>query len=133
MNEVMSFLEENPVQYLATVGRDGAARCRPFLCAGTLDGRLWFCTNTTKEVYQDLCRNPWAEISVSSPACVWLRLRGRAVFEDNRPAKELCMSNPIVREQYGDASNLIFTVFCLAEAHAVLSDFSGAPPREYTL
>lgn len=28
MNEVVKFLQENPVQYLATVGRDGKAKCR---------------------------------------------------------------------------------------------------------
>ena len=31
MNEVVKFLQENPVQYLATVGRDGKAKCRPFM------------------------------------------------------------------------------------------------------
>ena len=31
MNEVVKFLKENPVQYLATVGRDGKAKCRPFM------------------------------------------------------------------------------------------------------
>ena len=31
MNEVVKFLEENPVQYLATIGRDGKAKCRPFM------------------------------------------------------------------------------------------------------
>ena len=51
---VVAFLNENPVQYLATVGRDGKAKCRPFMFAGELDGKLWFCTNNTKEVYRDM-------------------------------------------------------------------------------
>ena len=42
MNEVVKFLNENPVQYLATVGRDGKAKCRPFMFAGEKDGKLWF-------------------------------------------------------------------------------------------
>ena len=29
MNKVVAFLNANPVQYLATVGRDGKAKCRP--------------------------------------------------------------------------------------------------------
>mgnify|MGYP000863286791 CR=1 FL=1 len=45
MNKVVEFLNANPVQYLATVGRDGKAKCRPFMFAGELDGKLWFCTN----------------------------------------------------------------------------------------
>lgn len=50
MNKVIEFLKENPVQYLATVGRDEKAKCRPFMFAGEMDGKLWFCTNNTKEI-----------------------------------------------------------------------------------
>ena len=42
MNKVVEFLKANPVQYLATVGRDGHAKCRPFMFADELDGKLWF-------------------------------------------------------------------------------------------
>lgn len=31
MNKIVEFLNANPVQYLATVGRDGKAKCRPFM------------------------------------------------------------------------------------------------------
>ena len=54
MNKVVEFLNANPVQYLATVGRDGKAKCRPFMFAGELDGKMWFCTNNQKEVYKDM-------------------------------------------------------------------------------
>ena len=133
MNEVVKFLQENPVQYLATVGRDGKAKCRPFMFAGEMDGRLWFCTNCRKEVYQDMQANPNIEITVSNPAYAWIRLNGEAVFEDNLAAKEMSLQNPIVKGQYGEASNPIFKVFYLKNAHAVIADFSGNPPKEYTL
>ena len=68
MNEVVTFLQENPVQYLATVGRDGKAKCRPFMFSGEMDGKLWFCTNNTKDVYKDMQANPNIEITVSSPS-----------------------------------------------------------------
>ena len=89
MNEVVKFLQENPVQYLATVGRDGKAKCRPFMFADEMDGKLWFCTNNTKEVYKDMQVNPNIEISVSSPAYAWIRLNGKAVFKNNMAAKEM--------------------------------------------
>lgn len=54
MNEVVKFLTENPVQYLATVGRDGKAKCRPFMFCCEHDGKLWFDTNNTKDVYLDM-------------------------------------------------------------------------------
>lgn len=133
MKKVIAFLQENPVQYLATIGRDGKAKCRPFMFAGEMDGKLWFCTNSTKDVYKDMQVNPYVELSVSSPSYAWIRLSGKAVFENNMAAKDMCMANPIVKGQYGDASNPIFEVFYLAEARAVIADFSGNPPQEYPL
>lgn len=133
MNEVTQFLQANPVQYLATVGRDGRPKNRPFMFCFEQEGRLWFCTNNQKDVYRDLQQNPWVEVTVSSPEFVWLRLSGKAVFVDNRSVKEGCMNNPIVKGQYQSADNPIFEVFYLAEAHAVIADFSGNPPREYDL
>lgn len=133
MNEVVNFLSENPVQYLATVGRDGKAKCRPFMFCFEQDGKLWFCTNNTKDVYADLQKNPYVEISVSSPSYAWIRLNGKAVFENNRAVKEGCMNNPIVKGQYQTAGNPIFEVFYLEDAKAVIADFSGNPPKSYEL
>ena len=131
MSKVEEFLSENPVQYLATVGRDGRAKCRPFMFAGELDGKLWFCTNNTKDVYKDMQENPEIEISVSSPSYAWIRLHGTAVFEKNMAAKEMCIQNPIVKGQYQTADNPIFEVFYLDNAHGVIADFSGNPPYEF--
>ena len=133
MNEVVKFLTENPIQYLATVGRDGKAKCRPFMFCFEQEGKLWFCTNNTKDVYKDIQANPNIEVSVSSPAYSWIRLNGKAVFENNTSVKEGCMKNPIVQGQYQTADNPIFEVFYLADAKAVIADFSGNPPKEYTL
>ena len=131
MKEVVEFLQANPVQYLATVGRDGKAKCRPFMFCLEQEGKLWFCTNNTKDVYKDLQANPELEVSVSSPEYAWIRLNGKAVFENNMEVKEACMLNPIVKGQYNEASNPIFEVFYLANAKAVIADFSGNSPKEY--
>ena len=131
MNKVVEFLKANPVQYLATVGRDGKAKCRPFMFSGEFDGKLWFCTNNTKDVYKDMQANPEIEISVSSPEYAWIRLYGTAVFEDNKAVKEMCMENGIVKGQYQTADNPIFEVFYLDNAHGVIADFSGNPPYEF--
>lgn len=97
MNKVVEFLNANPVQYLATVGRDGKAKCRPFMFTGELDGRLWFCTNNQKDVYKDMQKNPEIEISVSSPEYAWIRLHGKAVFENNMAAKERMITDFTVK------------------------------------
>lgn len=91
MKKVTEFLNANPVQYLATIGRDGKAKCRPFMFCLEQDGKLWFCTNSTKEVYKDMQEHPFVEVSVYSPEYAWIRLHGKAVFENNmaiKPAKK---------------------------------------------
>ena len=131
MNKVVDFLQANPVQYLGTVGRDGKAKCRPFMFCFEKDGKLWFCTNNTKDVYQDMQANPNVEVSVASAEYAWIRLHGEVVFEDNKEVKQLCMNNPIVKGQYETADNPIFVVFYLKNAEAVIADFSGQPPKTY--
>lgn len=133
MKEVVKFLSDNPVQYLATVGRDGKAKCRPFMFCLEQDGKLWFCTNNTKEVYADMQANPYIEISVSNSQFAWIRLNGKVVFDDNREIKQTCLNNPIVKQQYETADNPIFEVFYLADGKATITDFSGNPPTEYCL
>ena len=95
------------------------------------DGKLWFCTNNTKDVYKDMQANPNIEVSVSSPTYAWIRLNGRAVFENNMAVKEMCIQNPIVKGQYQTADNPIFEVFYLDDPHGVIAAFSGNPPYEF--
>ena len=52
----------------------------------------------------------------------------RLCFENNMAAKEMCIQNPIVKGQYGEATNPIFEVFYLDNAHGVIADFSGNLP-----
>ena len=133
MNDVVKFLSENPVQYLATVGRDGKAKCRPFMFCFEKDGRLWFCTNNQKEVYADMQNNPYIEVCVSNAGFAWIRLNDKAVFENNMEVKQACLDNPSVKQQYQSADNPIFEVFYLVEGNATIADFSGNPPRQFEL
>lgn len=86
---------------------------------------------TPKMFINDMLANPEIEISTSSPSYAWIRLNGKAVFENNMAAKEMCMGNPIVKGQYQTADNPIFEVFYLDNAHGVIADFSGNPPYEF--
>ena len=128
MTRIVEFLNANPVQYLATVGRDGKAKCRPFMFCLEEEGKLWFCTNNQKDVYKDMQENPEVEVSVSDSTYAWIRLNGRAVFENDMKVKEECMRNPIVKGQYNTADNPVFEVFYLDNPHGVIADFSGNPP-----
>lgn len=121
------------MQYFAAVGRDGKAKCRPFMLCREGEGGLCFCTGSQKSVYQDLRADPYLEVPVSSPEFAWIRLKGKAVFEKNMAAQGICRNKPIAKSRYKTAGNPIFQVFYLENAKAVIADFSGLPPREYTL
>jgi uncharacterized pyridoxamine 5'-phosphate oxidase family protein len=84
-----------------------------------------------KKVVEFLQANPEIEVSVSSPEYAWIRLHGKAVFENNHEVKVACMENPIVKGQYETAENPIFEVFYLENPHGVIADFSGNPPYEF--
>lgn len=134
MNEVIEFLNENSVQYLATVDLDGKPRVRPFQFMLEKEGKLYFCTNNQKNVYKQLKKSPYVEITTSSPTFAWIRLKGKAVFSDDMKIKKAIIeSNELVKSQYQTANNPIFKIFYLDEAKAVITDFSGKPPREFTL
>ncbi|MGG7187790.1 pyridoxamine 5'-phosphate oxidase family protein, partial [Clostridium butyricum] len=94
--------------------------------------KLWFCTNNKKDVYEDMLNNPEIEISVSDKNYAWIRLNGKAVFENNMNVKEACMLNPIVKGQYNSPDNPIFEVFYLDNAQATIADFSGNPPKKFS-
>lgn len=134
MNEVVKFLKENPVQYFATIGLDGKPKVRPFQFMIEQDEKLYFCTNNEKDVYAQLEKYPYVEVTVSSPKFEWIRLSGKAVFSKDLEIKKVIIeSSPLVKTIYQTAENPIFEIFYLEDAKAIIADFSGNPPTEYIL
>lgn len=134
MNEVVKFLKENPVQYLATTDRTGCPRVRPFQFMLEKDERLFFCTSNQKEVYAEIKNNPNIELCVSSPGFTWIRLSGKVVFLDDLNLKSAIIEqSPLVRSIYKVPENPVFEIFYLENAKAVISDFTGQPPKTINL
>ena len=81
MNKVVKFLQENPVQYLATVGRDGKAKCRPFMFASVNWMASYGSAPTTRKKSTKICRlNPFCRSLCFQPGVCLIRLNGEAVF-----------------------------------------------------
>ena len=134
MNEVIQFLNENPVQYFATVGLDGRPKVRPFQFMLEQGGKLYFCTNNTKEVYKEMQNTPYVEIVTSSSTFAWMRLSGKVTFSNDLEIKKAIIeASPLVKSLYQTAENPIFEIFYLDEANAVIADFSGNPHKTYVL
>lgn len=62
--------------------------------------------------------NPEIEATVSSLKYEWIRLHGKAVFEDRMDIKEICIKDAIVKSQYTPPDNPIFYVFHVENSHA---------------
>ena len=134
MNEVIKFLKENPVQYLATIGSDGKPKVRPFQFMIEEDNKLFFSTSNQKNVFSQMKNTPSVELCISNKKFEWMRLSGDVVFSNDLEIKnKVIESSPLVKSIYKTADNPTFEIFYLDNAKAVIADFSGNPPREYNL
>lgn len=78
---VLQYLTSVPAWYLAT-SVDGQPHVRPFSFAAEQDGKIWFCTATTKDVWEELLQNQKFEATAWWPGHGWLILRGKAGLTD---------------------------------------------------
>ncbi|SFM20295.1 pyridoxamine 5'-phosphate oxidase family protein [Pelosinus propionicus] len=125
MNEVLTFLLDNKIFYIATVEGD-IPKVRPFGFAMELEGKLYFCTNNQKKVYQQLKANPNFEVSTTSQTGEWLRLKGKAVFHSHSKTKQAALdAMPALSKMYS-VDDSIFELFYAEEGEATFHDRKGA-------
>ncbi len=126
---VTEFLSATPMCFIATV--DGEApKVRPFQFQFEQEGKLWFCTAKSKEVFKQLQDNRAVQICAVKQDMTTLRVSGLAVLEDNRAVKERILAEQeLIKGIYGTAGNPDFTTFHLEHGETVMFDFSGNPPR----
>jgi uncharacterized pyridoxamine 5'-phosphate oxidase family protein len=91
---------------------------------------LYFCTNTTKDVYKQLAANPEIEISDMGADNTWLRIRGKIAFDAAREAKAQVFAEApqLLRLYPKGPEEETFITFYFVEARATLFSFSE-PPR----
>ncbi|WP_055070518.1 pyridoxamine 5'-phosphate oxidase family protein [Clostridium massiliamazoniense] len=134
MKEIVKFLNDNDVQYLATIGLDGKPKVRPFQFMMEEEGKLYFCTNNQKDVYAEIKKTPYIEVTISNPKFQWVRLSGEPIFISDMDIKrKVINSSELVKSIYKTEVNPIFEVFYIGNGKATLADFSGNPPKEYNL
>ncbi len=129
IKEIAGFLSETSFCFLATVSGT-EPRGRAFQYQFEQDGKLWFCTGRSKDVFKQLQANSAFEVCAVRPDMTWLRVSGRVTLEDSRAVKERILSTqPLIKGIYGTADNPEFTTFCIAHGAYSIADFSGNPPR----
>lgn len=131
-SQLVSLLNENRSGYLASVEK-GSPRVRPFEFQFVHDKKFVFCTNSTKDVSRQIKEDSEIEFSTTSSGMVTVRIHGSAVFFDDKAVKEKIISeNKLVGSLYNSADNPIFEIFYIEHGNAIISDFSGNPPRKFS-
>lgn len=134
MDELIDYLTSVPAWYLATCEGD-QPRVRPFSFAMREGDTLWFCTATTKDVYQQLQDNPKFEATAWKPGHGWVVLTGKASLVDTageavRRAGYEHMT--ALGETYEGWDDPHLTFFSLASGTAKIADIDGSE-REIAL
>ena len=133
MNDVIKFLNENPLIYLATEGLDGNAKVRPILYYFEENNKPYFCTSNKKPMYKELAKNPNFEITTATAEFAWIRISGKVEFSSDLELKQKVIdSNELVKSLYQSGNNPEFEVFTIA-GDATIADFSGNPPKSYKI
>lgn len=129
LKNITAILSETPYCFIATVNGN-EPRVRAFQYQFEQDGKLWFCTAKSKDVFKQLQANPAVEICTVKQDMTWLRVTAKVAFEDNRAVKERILAEqPLIKSIYGNADNPDFTTFCVEHGTCVIADFSGNPPH----
>lgn len=125
---VLDYLTSVAAWFLATCEND-QPHVRPFSFAALQDGRIWFCTATTKDVYHELEANPKFELSAWKPGAGWLIMRGVADLNDcadttTRKAGYKHMTE--LGEHYTGPDDATLTFFSISEGRAWICDIDGS-------
>ena len=135
LKKTLKFLQDNRTFYLATT-EGGKPRVRPFGLVVEHNGKLWFSTANVKPVYRQLQANPYVEISATSPSMEWIRLSGKAVFENNAEVKRKAFELlPMLSNIYKGPDDPAFEVFYLTDAEVVFRSMGnyGQEPEVHRL
>lgn len=129
IQDIADYLDKVGLQFMATIGLDGKPKVRPMQYMVLHDDKLWFCTNSQKQLYAELQANPEIELcgarlhddEMQTP---WIRLSARVVFEDSPEVRHQVMQKSIiVRTLYQDyQDNPIFRLFYLTDVHGSVNN-----------
>jgi uncharacterized pyridoxamine 5'-phosphate oxidase family protein len=131
--EVLAFINANPVCYLATVD-DGRPRVRGMLLYRADSEGIIFHTGETKDLFRQILKDPHAEVCFTSPdGSLQVRVSGTAeVVEDMGLKREIVGSReflqPIVAQTGYDGLKIIRITGCTATHWTFERNFL---PKEY--
>ncbi|MBP5222467.1 MAG: pyridoxamine 5'-phosphate oxidase family protein [Lachnospiraceae bacterium] len=127
MGRIAEELKKVGVFYVATADGD-QPRVRPFGAVAEFEGKVYICTNNTKDCYKQMINNPKTEITgMYQDGATWLRLSGELVRDDRNEAREAMLAaNESLKRMYhiGDG---VFEVLYIKNPVCTKYSFMAAP------
>ena len=125
MDELLEFLKNNPIFYLAT-NDNGQPRVRPFGFHMIYDGKFYMVSANVKKVYKQLKENSKIEFCSMAPDTHFLRVTGEVVFDDDNieAKKKVFEVMPDLLKMYGSAENPAMSVFYLKNITATMASLT---------
>ena len=137
LRDVANYLDNIGIQFLATIGLDGKPKVRPMQYMVLEDGKLWFCTNSKKEVYAELQANPCIELcgcklEKNEMHTPWIRFSAEVMFEERLDIRDAIIEkSSIVNALYKNMrDNPIFKVFYLKNIDGWMTNLGHVKGRE---
>ena len=125
MLEVLMFLEEAGVYYLAT-SKDNKPYVRPFGTVNIFEDKLYIQTGKSKNCYKEIESNPFVEISAFKDG-KWIRVNGMLVADDRVSAKKSMLDKyPNLRGMYDENDDNTIVLY-FTDAVATIYSFTEAP------
>lgn len=123
MEQIIEFFDNAKMFYLATTEGD-QPRVRPFGGLLLVDGKMYFNTNCTKKVYEQMLENPKVELCAFDKG-TWMRVSAsvsRATTEELKEVMFKCQ--PAIAKMYKDRKD-IFEAFALEKIIAIKTSLKG--------
>ena len=115
--EIIAFISENPVAFLATVD-DSKARVRGMDTFRADENGLIFYTSKAKNVFKQIAANPEVEVCYFAKG-TQVRVRGKMeVLEDLALKKEIVEKRPFMQAIYPDEASYVNMAVCRLKGQA---------------
>jgi uncharacterized pyridoxamine 5'-phosphate oxidase family protein len=88
MEEVLQYLNDAGVYYIATVDKEGKPHLRPFGSRVIFEGKFYIFMNFPKPVYTQVMENRYVEIATMGKDQSWIRIAAKAVPEERLEMRE---------------------------------------------
>ena len=124
MKNIVEAIKKTGVFFIATVD-EGQPRVRPFGSVTEYNGKIYICTNNTKDVFKQIEKNNKIEICGMVGEGEWIRVTAEAIRDADLDAKKAILEDPTGPSYLYKYDDPIFEVFYLENPKCIKYSFTS--------